>query len=78
MCGKEVCLTRLLTRPGRTGRLPTRSPHRPGRAQLRHPVPQEKDSLSSVRVQSSGPARESSGGIHQIGTSPGTSWRTSG
>jgi AmmeMemoRadiSam system protein B len=28
-------------RPGRTGELPPRSPHRPGRAQLRHPVPLE-------------------------------------
>jgi hypothetical protein len=32
--------------PGRTGRLPTRSPHRPGRAQLRHPVPLVKVSLN--------------------------------
>ena len=37
-------------RPGRTGRLPTRNPHRPGRAQLRHPVPLVKVSLSSCSL----------------------------
>ena len=36
--------------PGRTGQLPTRSPHRPGRAQLRHPVPLVEDSLNTIRV----------------------------
>jgi len=34
--------------PGRTGRLPARSPHRPGRAQLRHPVLPVKDSLCGI------------------------------
>ena len=33
-------------RPGRTGLLPTRSPRRPGRAQLRHPVPLVEGSLN--------------------------------
>ena len=36
--------------PGRTGRSPTRNPHRPGRAQLRHPVPLVKVSLDTIRV----------------------------
>lgn len=31
--------------PGRTGRSSARNPHRPGRAQLRHPVLRNKDSL---------------------------------
>ena len=36
--------------PGRTGRSPPRSPHRPGRAQLRHPVPLVKVSLNTLHV----------------------------
>jgi hypothetical protein len=34
--------------PGRTGQSPTRNSHRPGRAQLRHPVPLVKVSLSGM------------------------------
>ena len=35
--------------PGRTGQSPTRSPHRPGRAQLRHPVPLVEVSHNNTR-----------------------------
>ena len=41
-------LVRVKKLPGRTGQLPTRSPHRPGRAQLRHPVPLVKVSLCAI------------------------------
>ena len=46
----SVAFTRSLRKvssPGRTGQLPTRNPHRPGRAQLRHPVPLVKVSLNT-------------------------------
>jgi integrase len=36
-----------LPQPGRTVQSPTRNPHRPGRAQLRHPVPLVKVSLNN-------------------------------
>jgi len=39
--------------PGRTGQLPARNPHRPGRAQLRHPVLPVKDSLNNKSALSS-------------------------
>ena len=39
--------------PGRTGWSPTRNPHGPGRAQLRHPVLQNRDSLD-IRVNNTG------------------------
>ena len=46
--GRAACIKHLLDNlPSRTGQLPTRSPRRPGRAQLRHPVPLVKVSLNN-------------------------------
>ena len=55
--------------PGRPGWLPTRAPHRPGRAELPHPVPQVTASLRLVSGSSRSPGWQA--GWNQAGR-PGT------
>jgi hypothetical protein len=75
--GEEQFFSSVLS-PGRTEELPPWIPHRPGRVQLRHPVPLEKGSFSSMSERFSVVAVENVVSIFRIVSNPVLSAGTAG